>query len=239
MATPVTRGQQVPSLTTAAAAALAICGTIGWAAPEAMLEAYGFPVAASPAAMLRQASAWQLVSALVLLAGLEGAKGAAVAALALSAVCTLACIPVNDFFGKPRSQGVGSVVLLLFLGKLTSSDKLTSHVASGVLLVTGLLIHLMPHQTAELYEFSPETLTPLTLSLLGWMGATLVCTGVYVAALANGLEQKHAFVGAMACGAALAFKWCCTEADPLGVPGVVGLAWGFGQVGLASLALKP
>lgn len=187
--------------------------------------------------MLRQASAWQLVAAFVLHAGLNGPQSAASNALYACALCTLACIPVNDYFDKPRSQGVTSVVLLAGLGRLVAGGRASPYIGAAVTLLLGLLIHFTPNETAALYEFRPETITPHTISLLRSLGATIVCTGVFLATLVNRQQQQPALALFMTTGTAFSLKWAYTEADALLAPKTGGLLAAALQAVLATLAL--
>ena len=115
------------TLTTSLALCMACSGAAAWISPDASLKTYGLASNDTSASMyMRQVGAWQIVAALVFRAGLKGAVPAAKTALSASAICVLACIPVNEYFERSKPEALSGVIMLLTLGKLVSLAKVSS-----------------------------------------------------------------------------------------------------------------
>lgn len=234
------------ALTHGAAAISAGSGLFAWIAPKANADGYGLlgddGIGDSAYYQVRQIGAWQVVNAMVLLSGLKGAQSAASMILIASACSTIACIPANEYFEKPKGPAVLSAIVFMVLGRMTSKGKLGPMVGGGLIALLGGLIHLTPKETASLYQIDPIKISPLFLSMLTATGSTIFCTGAYVMALAAGFAQLRAFGLTMILSAAFAIKFLLTDAEDLGVKtaATVGpLAWRMAaQVALAILALK-
>ena len=74
----------------------------------------------------------------------------------------------------------------------------------------------MQDQTVEMYGANKQT--KLGKSMFGLAGQQMICTATYLACLVKGKSQAEAFGISWAVGAALAAKFCITEADDLKVP---------------------
>jgi len=234
------------ALTHGGAAISAGSGLFAWIAPKANADGYGIigddGIGDSAYYQVRQVGAWQIVNAAVLLSGLKGAQIAASTALIASAWSTIACIPANEYFEKPKGPAVLTAVVLMVLGKMTGKGKLGPMIGGGLIALLGALIHLTPKETASMYQIAPIKTSPLFLSMLTATGSAIFQTGVYVMALAAGVSQLRAFGYTMILGACFALKFLLTEAEDLGVKtaATVGpLSWRTAaQVALAFLALK-
>lgn len=234
------------ALTHGAAGVAAGSGLFAWVAPKANADGYGIVgddgIGDSAYYQVRQVGAWQVVNAAVLLAGLKGAQAAASMLLVASAWSTIACIPANEYFEKPKGPAVLSAIVFMILGKMTTQGKLGPLIGGVLIALLGGLIHLTPKETAAMYQIDPIKASPLFLSMLKATGATIFCSGFYVIALATGLTQLRTFGYTMILSALFALKFLFTEAKELGVQtaATVGpLAWRTTvQVALAILALK-
>ena len=175
--------------------------------------------------------AWQLVAACVLWTGhVNGVQAASKAALLASALAVLACIPVNEYLDRPKNEAAAGVVTLATLGVLNGRVRAPSsrtqrlcrspadetrfavraaaqcggpRVAAGVLSFIGLLIHLTPIETAELYQIQAEQRSPLLYVMISLMGATIFTSGLFVGALAMGLAHPRALACSLLANAVL------------------------------------
>ena len=109
---------------TAAAGLFAVSGAAFWTSPSAALQGYGLRTDDTSANLyMRQVAAWQIVAAASILAGRSGAKLAATRTLYASAICVLACVPVNEYFDRSKPEAMSGVLMLSTLGKLISMER--------------------------------------------------------------------------------------------------------------------
>jgi len=226
-------------ITLLAASSLAVAGAAMWVVPADVQAFIGLPTADIPANLyMRQVGAWQLVATFCLLAGAQGASPAASTALISSAVAVLASIPINEYFERSKPEAIQGVLIFSSLGMLTATRRLGPRVAAGLVSFLGLLIHLTPVDTATLYSIAPDMASPLLYSMISAMGATTFLSGLYVGCLAAGLVQARALALTMLANAAFATKFAFIDAEALGAPKTVPLAWSVVHVLIAALALK-
>jgi len=205
------------ALTHATAAVVSLSGLTAWIAPKFNTDLYGITsddgIGDSAYYQVRQVGAWQMVNAFVLLAGMKGPQGAAATAMAASAWATIACIPANEYFEKPKGPAVLSALAFAVLGRLTSRGLVPAYVSGAIISLLGLLIHLTPKETASMYKVDPLKATPLFLSMLAVTGSTVFLTGFYVLALTSGLAQRAAFGWTMIANALFAIKFTISDGD--------------------------
>ena len=205
------------ALTHGTAAFIGLSGMSAWIAPKFNTDVYGITsddgIGDSAYYQVRQIGAWQIAQAFVLLAGMKSAQSAASMALVASAWGTIACIPANEYFEKPKGPAVLSAIVFAVLGRLIGRGALSPYVSGGIIGFLGLLIHLTPKETASMYKVEPVKATPLYLSMLTATGSTLFVTGVYVLALAAGVAQRAAFGYTMLTSALFAIKFTLGDGD--------------------------
>lgn len=233
------------ALTHGTAGCIAVSGIAAWIAPKFNTDTYGITgddgIGDSAYYQVRQIGAWQVVNAFVLMAGMKSAQSAAAMAMTASAWSTIACIPANEFYEKPKGPAVLSAAAFAVLGRFTVKGSVSPFVSGSIIALLGALIHLTPKETASMYKVSPEKTTPLFLSMLAATGSTVFCTGLYVLSLAAGMAQRRAFGVTMLANALFAVKFTLTDAAAIGArtAGTVGpLAWRTAvQAALAAVAL--
>lgn len=186
---------------------------------------------------MRAIGVWQIGIAAVLLAGKKGAVFASGFGLLAAALASLVNIAVFEAMGREKPSQVFGVALLALLGKLTLDGVVGPRIACFVHLAIGLLIHLTPVATAELYQFT-KPMSSVGTSMLALYGSTIATVGVYLGALAYGLSQPRAFAAFFVTNALFALKWGVTEAQALGAPKLAPLAWTALSGALGALALR-
>ena len=101
----------------------------------------------------------------------------------------------------------------------------------------GLLIHLTPVETAELYAIKPEQTSPLLFAMISFMGLSILLIGFYVGALNTGLAHPRAIASTLLVNALFVTKFAFGDADSLGLARTGPLTWSVVNVGLAVTAL--
>lgn len=204
-------------LTHGTAALVSVSGLTAWIAPKFNTDLYGITsddgIGDSAYYQVRQVGAWQMVNSIVLLAGMRGARSAAATALIASAWATIACIPANEYFERPKGPAVLSAIAFAVLGRFTVRGIISPFVSGSIIGLLGMLIHLTPKETASMYKVDPVKATPLYLSMLAATGSTIFCTGFYVLALAAGVAQRAAFGYTMLVNAFFGIKFTLSDGD--------------------------
>eukprot|EP00322_Chrysochromulina_rotalis_P006652 CAMPEP_0115858126 /NCGR_PEP_ID=MMETSP0287-20121206/15936_1 /TAXON_ID=412157 /ORGANISM="Chrysochromulina rotalis, Strain UIO044" /LENGTH=263 /DNA_ID=CAMNT_0003312379 /DNA_START=21 /DNA_END=812 /DNA_ORIENTATION=+ len=247
-AAPATSSKQQPELmklrggsaaVTATASVLAASGAALWISPEVPLQAYGLATDDRSANLYaRQVGAWYLVAAMAVGSGASGPQSAAVTTLLASALCVLACIPVNEYFDRSKPEAISGIVMMLTMAKLISTEKLGARAAAGLLCFLGLLIHFTPQDTAVLYGIQPDKTSPLLYSMISTMGSVTFLSGLYIGALALGFAPLRALGVMLLANACFQIKFAFADCTSLGASSTMPLACAAALAALAGFVLK-
>ena len=102
--------------------------------------------------------------------------------------------------------------------------------------LNGIQQHFMRDQCLEMYGCNKQS--ALGKAMMGVSGQSMLMGAAYLIALTKGKSQAEAFGISWAVGAALAAKFCITEADDLKVPKAGPGVWAVISAGIAYACLK-
>jgi len=222
-------------VTNVAAGLAGAAGVTSYIFPKEVFESYGVSdVDETAVAALRSQGPWQLAFAALTLVNTDKVHAAG---NLLASAAVFLTIPPLETFGGPKAPLVAWVGLLAGLGMYSLKNEVSPWIATALFLANGAQVYFTPKGTYEMYKVAKMP-SALGTIITKPQGVTMMCMGVYLGCLAQGLTQAEAFAAAWAVNLVAQVKFAYTDGEAIGCPKAGPLVWAGISAVLVFLKLK-